>query len=137
MLRAPTLVLRSSSFDRQSARNSSIFFLSFPFLFLFLFSLPFLSLTLSTDSSPLQIIFLFLSFPSFLIIFSFPISHLIFLLAFLLLFGALLIVWVKGGNFLPISSSLMCGHQFSFFYSLYLISFMTSHSHVAHHEPSF
>ena len=122
---------------RPSERQELLHFLSllsfpsfsfFPFLFF-----P----SLSTNSSPLRIVFLFLSFLSFLIIFSFPISHLIFLLAFLLLFGALLTVWVKGGNFLPIFSSLMCGHQISFFYSLFLISFMTSHSYMAHCEPSF
>ena len=100
-------------------------FLSFLFLFAFLFfSFSFLSSSfLSTNY-----------FPFLLFFFS------LFLFLFVFLFSS---SWtcIDRMSKEAISSSLphstLCGPHFSLIYSLFLISFMTSHSHVAHCEPSF
>ena len=94
-------------------------FLSFCFS-LFLFLISFFSFSLyEFFSFPFVLLFPF-SFP-FCFPFSLPISHLIFLLEVLLLFGALLTVWVKGGNFLFISSCQLVWPLFLLNFLLFLI----------------
>ena len=112
---------------RPSKRREILPFPSFSFLLSPLtLTLSFPSLSFFSFFFSLRTVFPFCSFlPFFLFPFCFPFiflfSHLISLSFYLLNwkflshFESLLTLWVKGGNFLPISSSLMCGHQFSFF----------------------
>ena len=100
-LRAPTLVFGLSNFDRKKAGKSFLF-------------LPFLSLSLSTNSSPLRILFLSLFF-SFLLLFSFSLSH------FFLLIFSLQILFLSFCFAFPLFFSFLLSFfssYFSFHFSL-------------------
>ena len=106
------------------------------------FSSPFSFLSTNSPPPPPPPPFFF-GFLSFLLFFSFPISHLI-LPSFLLLipffsisflFGSILTELVKGGSFLPLSSCQLCGPCFSSIFPYFFIFIYCIIFHVANCEP--
>ena len=141
MLCVPTLVLRPSSFDRRSARKSSLFPFPFPFFFSFFFF--FFGFFLSSLYEfflfflcSLFFLFWLFSFSTFLLIsfshlffFSFFSSHFLFSLAFSPPFGAYLTEWSREETSSPFLHAICVALNFPSFLFYFFYSFIAS-SHI-------